>query len=310
MKNKSAVLLGALVALFLVVYMVTYEVRFDESALVTTFGRAGENSVVNADGKSAGLGFKWPWPVQDVRRYTTSTQVLEAPLEQQQTRDSQAVVVNDYVAWRIANPLEFERSLRSIGAAEEQLRNRLRTARAVINQYTFDELTNRDPAKLKLADVEKAMLENLQKEVNAKAYGIEIKDVGIKRLVLPGDVTEKVFERMRSTRQMLAQSARSEGDAMASNIRKQAETSRNTIMAFAERRAQAIRADGDAAAAGYYKYFKENEEFAIFLRKIEGLKQTLSHNSTFLLDTRTAPFDLLGAPNGEAVPPKPTDGAK
>lgn len=305
MKNKSAVVLGACVAILLVTYMATYQVRFDEAVLVTTFGRAEAGSVVNADGKSAGLGFKWPWPVQDIRRYDTRTQILEAPLEQQQTRDSQAVVVSDYVAWRVANPLEFERSLRSTGAAEEQLRNRLRTARAVINQYTFDDLTNRDPAKLKLADAEKAMLENLQKEVNAKAYGIEIKDVGIKRLILPGDVTEKVFERMRSTRQMLAQSARSEGDAMASNIRKQAETSRNTIMAFAERRAQAIRADGDAAAASYYKYFKDNEEFAIFLRKIEGLKQTLKHNTTFLLDTKTSPFDLLGAP--DPVPPRLPD---
>lgn len=305
MKNKSAAILGALVALVLLLYMVSYQVRFDEAVLVTTFGRAGDGAVVNADGKSAGLGFKWPWPIQDVRRYGTRTQILEAPPEQQQTLDNQVVVVNDFVAWRVSNPLEFERSLKSTLAAEEQLRNRLRTARALINRYTFDELTNRDPAKIKLAEVEQAMLENLQKEVNAKQYGIEIKATGIKRLELPADVTEKVFERMRSTRQMLAQSARSDGDAVASNIRTQAESSRKRILAFAERRAQAIRAEGDAAAAGYYKHFKENEDFAVFLRKLEALKQTLKHNSTFLLDTRTAPFDLLAPqPEKSAAPQK------
>lgn len=308
MKNKSTVILGVLVALLLLIYMVSYQVRFDEAVLVTTFGKAEEGSVVNADGKGAGLGFKWPWPIQDVRRYPTHTQILEAPPEQQQTKDNQVVVVNDYVAWKISNPLEFERTLKSVYDAEEQLRNKLRTARALINQYSFDELTNRDPSKLKLEAVEKAMIESLQKDVNGKAYGIEIKATGIKRLVLPADVTEKVFERQRSSRQMLAQTARSEGEAIAKDINERAESSKNIILSFAERRAQAIRAEGDAEAAGYFKYFKDNEEFAIFLRKIDSLKSTLKHRTTFLLDTKTAPFDLL-APKPEAPPAKAPDKA-
>ncbi|MBI3828385.1 MAG: protease modulator HflC [Planctomycetes bacterium] len=306
MRNRSAVILGVLVALLLLLYMVSYQVRFDEAVLVTTFGKADESSVVNADGRSAGLGFKWPWPIQDVRTFDTRTRILEAPPEQQQTRDNQVVVVNDFVAWKISNPLEFERALKDPTKAEEQLRNRLRTARALINQYTFDELTNRDPAKLKLDALEAAVLENLRKDVNAKAYGIEIKAAGIKRLELPGDVSEKVFERMKSTRQMLAQSARSEGDAISKDIHERAESARNIILSFAERRAQAIRAEGDAEAASYFKYFKDNEEFAIFLRKIESLKTALKYRTTFLLDTKTVPFDLL-APKPDAAPAKAPD---
>lgn len=115
---------------------------------------------------------------------------------------------------------------------------------------------------------------------------------------------------MRQTRQRLAQSARSEGNAIARTIRAKADSDRQRILAFAERESQAIRAEGDAAAAKYYEIFARNEEFAVFLRKPETLERTLSNNTTFLLDTGTVPFDLLrnmqlGAPSPAKQEKKP-----
>ena len=220
MKNQLTLVLALAAAL--AVYMTTYQVSFHEAAVLTTFGKAGENAVKNEDGQGAGLYWKLPWPIQEVRFFDTRVQVLETPLEQLQTKDQQIVVLNDYVAWRIARPLEFLLALKNVPAAEEQLRNRLRNARAIINQYTFDDLTNRDPAKLKLAKAEQAIRKTMQEEAGEKRYGVEIVAVGIKRVILPVDVSEKVFDQMRSTRRMLAQHAQSEGDVAANDIRQKA----------------------------------------------------------------------------------------
>ena len=91
MKRNGSMAVGLAVAVGLLLYMVVFNVRFDEAALVTTFGRAAEGSVLNADGKGAGWYLKLPWPVQDVRRYDTRFRVLETSPEQQQTRDKQMV---------------------------------------------------------------------------------------------------------------------------------------------------------------------------------------------------------------------------
>jgi len=307
MKAKGTVIIGGVVVLLLLLYMVMFSVRFDEAVVVTTFGRAEESSVLNADGKGAGWYLKLPWPIQDVRRYDTRYRVLETSPEQQQTKDKQVVVINDYVVWKISAPLAFERSLKHVAAAEEQLRNRLRNARSLISRYTFDDLAHREPAKQKLAEVEAEMLETLQSEINANQYGVAILSLGIKRLVLPEEVTKKVFERMGSTRQMLAENALSEGTATAKHIRERAATARDRILAFADRRAQNIRAEGEAAAAKYYEAFKQDEEFAMFLSQVEGLRLTLKKNTTFLLDTKTVPFNWLvpAPPSGPAQLVKP-----
>ena len=308
MKKMSVLALGILIMCVLLIYMVTYQVRFDQVAVLTTFGRASKGSVKNADGKSAGLYMKWPWPIQQVRKYDARMQVLEDRLEQQETKDKQVVILNTYVAWRIAQPLDFYRSMRNEQNAQRYLLDRLRTARAEIGNYSFDELTNIVPAKLRLAEVEQAILRRMHRDLSEQSYGVEVETVGVKRIILPEDVAEKVFERMGLTRQRLAQNARSEGEAIARSTRAKAQSAQERILAFADRKAQDIRAEGDEAAARYYKIFSRNEEFAVFIRKLEALRATLAHNTTFLLDTSIEPFDMLGnkgAQEGRVLPARP-----
>lgn len=313
MKRIRKLSIGLALLLVLTGSMVCYSVQYNQTVIVTTFGRADEQSVKNRDGTGAGLHLKWPWPVQEVARvYESRVQVLDDRLEEQQTLDKQDVIVNAYLAWRITDPLPFYRTLNSAEQAERQLRDRLRDARAQIGNYTFDQLTSLDPERLKLAEAEAAIQRRLQEEVQRQGYGVRIEAVGIKQIVLAEPVTQKVFERMRANRQRLAQRARSEGDAAASDIRAKARSAEQRVLAFAERRAEAIRAEGDAAAAEQYKVFAANEEFAVFLRKLEEYKRVLKHNTTFLMDARCGPFDLFApallpgaaeAPATVSVPP-------
>ena len=318
MKSTSTLFVGLVIIALLLLYMLTYQVSFNEVAVVTTFGKAGPNAVKRGDDPAGGiignLYLRWPSPVQKVYRYDSRIRILEDRLEEQQTLDKQSVIVQAYVAWRISDPLAFYQSMSTaekaaVEKAIERLRSGLRDAKSEIGRFTFDQLTNPDPAQLKIAEAEDAIRARLQASIDREqpSWGITIDDVGIKRIELPEKVSEKVFERMKATRQRLAQSARSEGEARASDIKSKAESARQRIEAFAERRAQEIRAEGAAAAAEYYSVFQQNEDFAIFLRKLEALRSTLAKNTTFLIDTRVMPFDMFAEqaakstakPNGE-----------
>ncbi|HID30027.1 MAG TPA: protease modulator HflC [Desulfobacterales bacterium] len=271
----------------------SYQVQFDEVALVTTFGRATEKSVVNRDGNQAGLHLRWPWPIQKVFRMDRRFFVLEDRLEQQETKDRHVVIAKVFAVWRIDDPLSYYRMFRSHDEAEAFLRERLRATKAEIGRFTFDDLTNTDPAKLKLDEIQQVLLDRMRSDLTGHAGAIDVVDMGISRILLPERITRSVFLRMKQTRQRFAQNARSEGKARAQSITAETKSDKQRIIAFAERVAQNIRAQGDAAAAQHYAEYNKNPEFALFLRKLEALERSLNKNTTFVLDTDSEPFELL-----------------
>ena len=296
MNRLVVFLLGLVLFAFFAGMLFTFQVKFDEVALVATFGRVTEASVVNRSGDQAGLHLKWPWPIQEVVRMDRRMFVLEDRLEQQETRDRQVVIAKAYAVWRIDDPLAFYRLFHSNEGAEAFLRERLRAAKAEISLFTFDELTSADPADLRLDEVQQALASRIRSDLEGHDSGIHVADVGISRILLPERITQSVFMRMKQTRQRFAQNARSEGKAVAQRITAQTNSDRQRMIAFAERVAQHIRAEGDAAAAKYYAEYNRNPEFALFLRKLEALERSLKKNTTFVLDTESPPFELLREP--------------
>lgn len=299
MKRIVVLIASILLVAMLLVFMFTYQVSFHEMVVVTTFGKAQEQTSHPTDGSRAGLYWKWPWPIQRLYSFDSRIRVLEDRLEQQETKDKQVVIIKAYVTWRIRDALAFYRSLRTEVSAERFLRDQLRSARAEVGNFRFDDLTNTDPAKVKLHEAERATWSRMQQEIEGQNAGVDILTVGFKRILLPQQITQAVFDRMKQTRQRLAQAARSEGQAIEASIRAKANSDAERIKSFANRKAMNIRAEGDEAAAQYYKTFAQNEAFAIFLRKLEALKKTLKTNSTFILDTKMSPFDMLESGSGQ-----------
>ena len=290
MRHKTTFFIGLLLLLLLLAYFVTFTVGFNEVVVVTTFGRADDKSVYRGDAREdAGAGnlhIKWPPPIQMTHRFDQRVKIMEDRLEEQQTADKKSIIVSTYVAWRIDDALAFFKTLRSEEAANDQIRARLRDARSIIGRFTMDELTNPDPERLKLAEAEQAIRQKLQDELSAQNYGVRIESVGIKRIILPQVVAQKVFEQMSKKREALAQAARSEGGAEAQTIRSNAESAAKRILSFAQSRAQSIRAEGARDAAQYYQAFAENEEFAIFLTKLDTYRQVFGNNATFIIDAK------------------------
>jgi membrane protease subunit HflC len=299
MKNSFVLLVGILLVGVLLSHMFLYQVRYDQVAVRTTFDKADEASVQS----TPGLKWRWPWPINKVALYSKRLQFLEDKIEELQTADGKSVIVRTYLTWRIANPLDFYVTLKDPAEASRQLSSRLREVRGLISGYRFDELVNVDPAKLKLAEIESRAATTLGESLAKAGYGIAIEGVGIHKIILPESTTAKVFETMIASRERLAESALQEGQAQASAIRSEAESARDRILAFAERRAQAIRSQGDREAAVQYEGFAKNEEFAIFLRKVEALKKMLDHNTTFVLSADSLGIlDWFNKDPGQARP--------
>lgn len=317
MKNTLTFLIGIVVIAVLLVYMVTFQVKYNEVAVRTTFDKATEPArdpatgelLRNADGtlqspgdliETPGLKFKAPWPIQKVYKYSTQVHLLEDRAEQITTRDEHTIIVRMYVAWRIDDPYAFFRSLRNEANAREKLNPLLRSLTSVVSQYNFDQMVNTDASRLKLAEIEERATEELRTKLAGikPGYGIHVEQVGITRIILPEATTEKVFERMRKAREARAEQARAEGKSQAETTKARAESVQKRILAFAERRAQAIRDEGNREAAEFYRTFAEDEAFASYLREIETLRQILPNNTTFLLNANE--LDFLAPLNADA----------
>ncbi len=280
MKSRLMLFVAVILSVSLLSFMLMFQVRYDEVAVLTTLGAADEGSVKTPR--------PWPYlrlppPMQGVYKFPTRVQILEDQLEEMQTADGFAVIPRTYLAWRISDPLSFYNRVKTVEEAQKKVLPMVRELRKIISKYRFDELVNTDMNKLKLAQAEEQALAAINAQLEAQNFGMKVEHFGIRRMVLPEQVTTKVFERMRQTRQTLAQNARSEGEFQALTIKSEAQSIQRIILAFAENRAQAIRTQGLMEAAEYYKAFKEDEQLAIFLRRIDTLKKILPHNSTFVL---------------------------
>lgn len=302
MKNSFTILMGAVIAAALLSYMFLYQVRYDQVAVRTTFDKADAGSVQT----DPGLKFRLPWPIHKVTHYSKRLQLLEDTVEELQTADGKSVIVKTYLTWRIENPLDFYVTLKDPAEAQRQLSSRLREIRGLISRYRLDELVNLDKNAIKLGEIEDQAKATLEKSLAQSGYGLKVESVGIYKIVLPESTTQKVFETMITTRERLSENALQEGQAQASAIRSEAESARERILAFAERRAQTIRSKGDREASKEYESFAANEDFAVFLRKVEALKKMLDHNTTFVLSADSLGIlDWFNRDPGQAAPAQP-----
>ncbi len=287
MKNIAITIFIVLIVAVMVLYLVSFQVREIESVLVTTFGKPTREIT------EPGWYFKWPAPIQRVHPFDSRMRVFEAELGETTTKGAVPIIINTFIVWKIAEPLEFFNAVGTVKEAENKLRSQLGdTQNKVIGRHYFAEFINSDPAKIKFEEIQDEMLTDLKQAVR-EDYGIEIKTLGVKQLKVSEDVSKDVFERMRAERNRKTEATIAEGNAEATRIKADADSKKTELLAAAEARAKAIRAEGDAEAAKYYKLLDEDPEFAIFLRKIEALKKYLEKRSTIVFSADMEPFELL-----------------
>ncbi len=291
MKNIAIGIFVALIVVTLGLYLVSFQVRETESCVVTTFGRATADDEITAPG----VYFKWPFPIQQVHEFDSRMQVFEPEPEETTTAGGEPIIVNAYVVWRVARPLEFFNAIKTVTKAQEELlRSRLRnTQNNIIGRHNFSDFVNSDPSKIKFEEIENEMLADLQQSVAAAKFGIDILALGVKQLKISKDVSTQVFERMRAERNRKAEEILAAGNSEAVRIRTDAKSKSDELIAAAEARAKVTRGQGDVEAARHYERLEADPELAMFLRELEALQKIFENGATFVTPTDVEPFSLL-----------------
>ena len=264
---------GALIALMLL-SSTLFIVDQRQVGVVYALGEIKE--VIN----EPGLHAKLPPPFQNVVFLDKRVQTLDSPETRPIfTAEKKSLIIDWLVKWRIAQPRQF---IRNNGTDFRNLESRL----APVVQAAFnEEITKRDVRGVLATEREKVM-NDVQARLadEAKAFGIEIVDVRIKRVDFVADITDSVYRRMESERKQVANELRSQGAADGEKIRADADRQREVIVADAYRDAQKIKGDGDAkASATYADAFGRDPQFARFYRSLEAYRSTFNSKSDVMV---------------------------
>ena len=296
-KHWPVVLLALVVVAIFIVVMVTFQVKETEYALLKTY--SGELVEYGS-----GLHFRWPF-INSIWRHDKRIQCYELAVghdEQYMTSDNQQIVISTYVLWKVGDPKVFLRSLDSTDAAERKLSDEVRGARsAIISRYAFSAMVSERDGASVLEKIEDEMRAAIHDSV-LKQFGIDIVRIGFRQLGFPAAVTQNIFAAMVSEREAKAKKFEMEGQAEAEKIRSDANTKAQKLLAMAQAEATKIKGEGDAKAAEAYRVFAQNPELASFLRNLDALKGSLGEKDTLILDTTTAPFNLLAPEALKQIP--------
>ncbi len=306
---------GIVVALLLV-YAFSFEVRFSEAAVKVRFGQAGPEDVIT----EPDLKFRWPPPIDRVERYDVRLRTLDTTEGEITTQDGKNVVVGNYAIWRIKEPLKFMIAVETVARAEEELRARINQRRAAVigseDLSAFVNL-NEEQVKANYDRIEDALLNGKDTEsadgrsLKQRAlddFGIELVRVDIRRISLPEDTTQSVFQQMVAERQKEAARFREEGKSQAQTIVAQAEAASQQILAFAGRKAAETRTQGIRASTRILEQIAaEDAEFFEWLRWLDALRASLRQRSTIFLDNNSALFEKFVAPPPVLEPLTPED---
>ena len=205
-----------------------------------------------------GFSLRPPVPIlTKVLTYDARLLYLNTPPSKIQTRDQERIVIDNYVIWRITDPLVFYKSFKGVVADAESRISDVVSAdvREVVGKHTLAEV---------LSDSRLDIMKEIMTESAAflSERGLTIEDVRINRTELPEASIQNVYARMRTERERLARKYRAEGDEEGRQVRAEADRQSKVIVAEAQRDADLTRGEGDGkAAAVYARAYGQDPEF-------------------------------------------------
>lgn len=273
MSSKGFV--GAFIALLVGVVIVNslYVVTELERAVLLEFGEVVESDI------KPGLHLKKPF-INNVTKFDSRVLTLDAPPERFLTLEKKAVIVDSFAKFRVSNAELF---YTSTSGDETRAENLLRQR---INNGLRNEISKRSLHEVVSGERDQLMnvLTERVDEVARLELGVEIVDVRVKKIDLPPEVSQSVYARMNTERDIEAREHRAQGQELAAGVRADAGRQREIVLAQAYAEAEGIRGDGDAQAASIYAdAFNKDKEFYKFYRSMTAYKRTFSNRGDILL---------------------------
>ncbi len=263
---------GLVVVVLVVLSMSAFIVDERELAIKFRLGQIAETEY------APGLHFQIPI-VNNIRKFDKRIQTLDADPERYLTAEKKNVQVDSFVKWRI---VDIETFFKSVGGdfwvANQRLSQVVKDGlRGEFGKRSVQEVISGERDEIMAAITESA-------GIQAKAFGIEVVDVRIKRVDLPQEVSNSVFRRMEAERDRIAKEFRSEGSEAAERIRAEADRQRTVIIAEANQKAEKMRGEGDAKATETYAdAYNRDPEFYAFYRSLGAYENTFNSRDDLLV---------------------------
>jgi membrane protease subunit HflC len=265
------IVIGTIVGIWLLLGSV-FQVQETEYAIKFRFGE-----IVKSD-YTPGLHFMIPG-INTARKFDRRVLTRNYPAEQFLTSEGKILNVDFYVKWRIENVAQY---YLATGGDEEAGSARLAEIvkdglKGVIAKRTIQQVVAAERAEF-IGDILQFAGQSIAQ------LGLTLVDVRVKRIDLPDEVSDSVFNRMRQDFARQASQLRAEGDEQAQRIRAEAERTRTEVLALGNRDAEKIRGEGDAiAAATYARMYQRYPEFYSFHRSLQAYRRAIGQPNDVLV---------------------------
>ncbi len=287
-----------------------YSIDETEQVIITQFGKPiGE---VISD---AGLKLKVPF-IQTVNRIEKRILLWDGAANDMPTKDKLYITVDTFGRWRIKDPLQYFLRLRDERSALSRLEDILGSeTRNAVAKHELIEIIRTTKDRKPAVDplLENANISTLlpitrgrrqvEQDIYAAAsnklleFGIELLDIRFKRINYNESVRQKIYQRMISERQQIAERFRSEGAGEANKIIGNMEKDLREIESVAYKTIQTIQGDADAKAteiyANSYNKSKESRSLYNFVKTLKTYQTIIDKKTTLVLTTDSALYKLL-----------------
>jgi len=320
-------------ALILVACLAWSSLVFVDEGEYVIVERFGDIVAVYDQPAQRGLQFKYPWPIDSLRRFDRRVQLFRPPGREIFTADKKNVTVAAYICWKIAETpdemhgefanrpvVRFFRGLGIPAVAEARLDSRVRDLlNSELGRIPLSDLLSITDSHQGPNQVDSGFLTKIAADVRhrleqgregksslTEELGIEIVDLQIRRINFPTGNLQAVYDRQRSERKKEADRYRTAGIAANKAIRSQADLQYERILAAARGDAERIRGAAEAEAIVLRNAaHAQDPEFYVALRTLQTYKKILNEKTTLVLSASSPLLKLLtdGIPDAETKPP-------
>ena len=299
-KPAVNILIGILIFLIIIVLLNSFYVVSEmNQVIITQFGEPIGDAITKP-----GLHMKVPF-IQKANYFEKRWLEWDGDANEIPTKDKKYIWVDTYARWRISDPLKFFQRVRDERRAQSRVDDIIDgETRNAVASYDLIEIvrsTNREfelTEELAELDISSAIpkiitgREKIAQIILEKAsaitpeFGVELRDIRIKRVNYVEEVQRKQFDRMISERQRIAAKYRSEGDGKSAEVRGEKERELKRITSEAYRTSQEIKGKADAEATRIYaEAYNLDPEFYQFMKTLEMYVSSLDKETWLLLST-------------------------
>jgi membrane protease subunit HflC len=278
-KNITALILGLLILFAFSTIIIVDET---EQIVILQFGKPIRTIT------EPGLNWKFPAPFQTSDTFEKRLLEYDVPPEEILSRDKKSLIIDNYVRWKITNPLLFLKTVKAIPTAKTRLDD-------IVYSELRQELGNHDMVEIITENRELIMNKvTIASNEETSKFGIEIIDVRIRRVDLPQENESSIYARMEAERKRQANKFRSEGEEEAQKIRAATDRDKTVILAEAYKQAQKIRGEGEAVALDIYATaFSKDPSFYEFQKTLETYEKIIDKKTTLVLPADSKLFKTL-----------------